>query len=108
EFPPVLNITVSRTSKCITIKWRPLEGQRNVELKVQMKNKSSESWQQYDVNASEAEFKIVELQPGENYFVRLLALNHTHFEEIWKVETHTLPSGRKQNANQVLTSKTSY
>ncbi|XP_069604531.1 neural cell adhesion molecule L1 isoform X1 [Ranitomeya imitator] len=92
EFPPVLNISVSRTSKCITIKWRPLDGQRNVELKVQMKNKSSSSWQQYDVNASEAEFKIVELQPGENYFVRLLALNHSHYEEIWGVETLTLPS----------------
>ncbi|KAM4020334.1 neural cell adhesion molecule L1 isoform 2-T2 [Anomaloglossus baeobatrachus] len=92
EFPPVLNISVSKTSKCITIKWRPLDGQRNVELKVQMKNKSSSSWQQYDVNASEAEFKIVELQPNKNYFVRLLALNNSHFEEIWRVETHTLPS----------------
>ncbi|XP_040262072.1 neural cell adhesion molecule L1 [Bufo bufo] len=91
EFPPVLNITVSRTAKCITIKWRPLEGQRNVELKVQMKNKSSDSWQQYDVNASEAEFKIVELQPSENYYVRILALNNTRYEEIWGVETHTLP-----------------
>ncbi|KAM3911907.1 neural cell adhesion molecule L1 isoform 2-T2 [Leptodactylus fuscus] len=92
EFPPVLNISVAMTSKGITIKWRPLDGQRNVELKIQMRNKSSDLWQQYDVNASEAEFKIVELQPGENYFVRILALNHTRFEEIWAVETHTLPS----------------
>ncbi|XP_075691581.1 neural cell adhesion molecule L1 isoform X2 [Rhinoderma darwinii] len=92
EFPPVLNVTFARTSKCITIKWRPLDGQRNVELRVEMKNKSSDSWQQYDVNASEAEFKIVELQPGGNYIVRLMALNHTHYDEIWRTETHTLPS----------------
>ncbi|KAG9477908.1 hypothetical protein GDO78_013087 [Eleutherodactylus coqui] len=97
EFPPILNISLSRTSKCITIRWSPLDGQRNVELKVQMRNTSSDHWQQYYVNASEAVFNIVELQPEENYLVRLLALNHTNFQQIWETRSTALPSALPKN-----------
>ncbi|XP_056396453.1 neural cell adhesion molecule L1 [Hyla sarda] len=92
EFPPVLNISLTATSKYITLKWRPLERQRNIELRVEIKKNSSDSWKQYDVNASDAEFRIAELQPGENYFVRLLALNQTRYQEFWGTKTETMAS----------------
>ncbi|XP_075040935.1 neural cell adhesion molecule L1 isoform X2 [Mixophyes fleayi] len=92
EFPPVWNVTFFSYDKYITLKWSPMEGQRNVELRIQIKNKSSDDWQHYDVvNASEAYYKLYELQAGKNYFVRLLAFNHTQYEEIWKHEVYTLP-----------------
>ncbi|KAM5146080.1 neural cell adhesion molecule L1 [Mantella aurantiaca] len=92
EFPPVLNITVTSSDKCISFKWRPLEGLRNGEIKVQIKNKSNDQWQLHGVvNASDAEYKLPELVAGKNYHIRLMALNYSGFEEIWKSEVHTLP-----------------
>ncbi|XP_072287872.1 neural cell adhesion molecule L1 isoform X2 [Pyxicephalus adspersus] len=91
EFPPVLNITVSSTDKCISFKWRPLDGLRNGEIRVQIRNKSNDQWQLHAVvNASDAEYKIRELQSGNNYHIRLMALNYSGFEEIWKNEVQTL------------------
>ncbi|XP_068104310.1 neural cell adhesion molecule L1 isoform X2 [Hyperolius riggenbachi] len=95
EFPPILNVTFSSTDKCVTLKWRPLEGVRNVEIRVQIKNKSNDQWQHHDIiNASEGSYKLGELQPGKYYEIRLLALNHSGFEEVWRQEvptTHIAP-----------------
>ncbi|XP_063792362.1 neural cell adhesion molecule L1 isoform X2 [Pseudophryne corroboree] len=90
EFPPVWNVTFRIKDKSIVLKWRPLEGHRNVELRIQVKNKSSDDWQLYDVvNASDARYELNELQPGRNYFVRLMAYNHTGYEEFWGNEVQT-------------------
>ncbi|XP_077334979.1 neural cell adhesion molecule L1 isoform X4 [Lithobates pipiens] len=90
EFPPVLNITVFSTEKYICFKWRPLDGLRNGEIRVQIKNKSNDQWYLHGiVNASDAEYKLLELRSGQNYHIRLLALNYSGFEEIWINEVHT-------------------
>ncbi|KAM9327246.1 neural cell adhesion molecule L1 [Gastrophryne carolinensis] len=92
EFPPISNITFAYTDKCVTLKWRPLEGQRTGEIKIQIRNTSNDQWQLHDsVNASEASYKLLGLQPGRNYDIRLMALNRSGFVEIWRNEELTLP-----------------
>ncbi|KAG8447893.1 hypothetical protein GDO86_015127 [Hymenochirus boettgeri] len=89
--PPVLNVSIETGDSVVTLKWMQLDGPSNSEIKVEIRNKTSEIvWRQYgSVNTTDSTFQLGGLLPGTPYFVRLLAPNHTQYVEIWSEMVQT-------------------
>ncbi|KAE8583409.1 hypothetical protein XENTR_v10020505 [Xenopus tropicalis] len=85
EVPPVLNVSIETGDNVVTLNWMQLEGPSNAEIRVEIRNKSSELlWRHYgSVNTTDSTFQLSGLLPGTFYFIRLMALNHTQHVEIW-------------------------
>ncbi|XP_018087317.1 L1 cell adhesion molecule S homeolog isoform X3 [Xenopus laevis] len=91
EVPPVLNVSIETGDSVVTLNWMQLEGSSNAEIKVEIRNKSSEHlWHHYgSVNTTDSTFQLSGLLPGTPYFIRLMALNHTQHVEIWSKMVQT-------------------
>ncbi|KAM8934230.1 neural cell adhesion molecule L1 [Pelodytes ibericus] len=87
EFPPSVNITITSDNRRITL---TLESKKNVELKVQIRNKSNEAWQTHGrVNTSQLVYELSDLNPGNIYDIRLMATNVTADVDIWNTSVAT-------------------
>ncbi|XP_053330207.1 neural cell adhesion molecule L1 isoform X2 [Spea bombifrons] len=84
EIPPIQNISATVEGRRVTLNWKPLDGKKNVELKVQIRNKSGEHWFLHgNVNSSWLFYDLSELNPGSTYDIRLMAMLPTGEVEIW-------------------------
>uniref|UniRef100_A0A8C5QWL9 Neural cell adhesion molecule L1 n=1 Tax=Leptobrachium leishanense TaxID=445787 RepID=A0A8C5QWL9_9ANUR len=87
EFPSNMNVSLKTESRRITITW---ELKKNVEMKVQIKNRSSDMWDTHGkVNISETVYELNELSPGTTYDIRLMGTFRSKDVNIWNTTVVT-------------------
>ncbi|XP_053551776.1 neural cell adhesion molecule L1 isoform X2 [Bombina bombina] len=90
ELPQIQNITYKTEEHSIILSWIHLQGSKNSEIKVELRNNNSGSLRYVGVaNASDRFFEMKDLHSGTTYSIQLVALNNTQDVVLWNKAVQT-------------------